>query len=133
MRAVDETILITFLTNDPPREAAKCEKLFSRAARKEERLFIPFVVLWKLARLLEDRLIGNKDEIISLFRDLFSLKGVTIGSSKFTGQVFRVYESTDLSFSDSVLVAAIEQKGLTQVYSYNGERLENHLKVFEPE
>jgi len=132
VKAVDETVLITFLTNNPPQEAVKCERLFARAARKEEQIFIPFVVLWKLAGVLEER-VAKKDEIIALFRDLFALKGVTVGSAKFTKQVFSVYESTDLAFSESVLVGAIQEKGLTQLYTYSDNSLNDHLKIIKPE
>lgn len=132
MRGIDSSVLFTFLRNDPPIEAAKCEALFRRVAEREEKVYVPFVVVYQLATELEKTPGLAKDEIITLLRDLLAMRGVTFGSRNFLKLVFDVYQSTELTFEEATLVAAIQKRGLTSVYSYNEESLKKNLDVVEP-
>lgn len=132
MKSIDASVILTFLTNTPPDKARRCEELFKRVANKEERVYIPFVEVYRFVEELENRLQESKNEIIALLRELFYLRGVEFGSRKFLKETFRIYQETELNFKDSVLMASMEKKGLEHMYSCNGSPLKSYLKIFEP-
>lgn len=132
MKGIDASVIITFLKNDPPEKARRCEELFKKVAKKEERVYIPFVEVYRLVNELEHAFHNSKDEIILLLRELIYLKGVVFGSRKLLMRTFEIYQGSELNFQDSVLLASMENKGLEHIYSYEKDNLNSHLKIFEP-
>jgi predicted nucleic-acid-binding protein len=64
VRAVDTNIIVRYLTNDDPQQAAVVEQFFDECARTHEKIYVSVPVLCEVIWVLERPFRQTKDEII---------------------------------------------------------------------
>ena len=69
MRAVDTNILVRYVANDDPKQAAVVEKFWVACESNQEAIFIPVLVLCELMRVLSRLYAQSKPQLIEILEN----------------------------------------------------------------
>lgn len=120
-RFLDTNILIRYFTNDDPAKAQAAFRLIQRVERDEERVVLTPLVIFEVVFLLERRYKVVRAEIREKVRDLLSLRAVQLTGKALCRQALDVYVEKNIAYADAYHAIWMQQKGLTEVYSWDRE------------
>lgn len=118
-RVVDANILLRFLTNDEPAQAAACEKLLLRVEAGQEKVFLPDIVIADIVWTLEKFYKVEKKRIMELLNAVLAAEGLLCNS---TGQVLTaltIYTTKNINWIDAFVAAQMIESGQYEIYSYD--------------
>ncbi|MCY4616303.1 MAG: type II toxin-antitoxin system VapC family toxin [Chloroflexi bacterium] len=123
MRFVDTNVFIRYLTGDDEDKARACYELFQRVQRGHEELFTTESVVAELTYVLSSRRgpyqLGH-DAIRDRLLPLLALRGLRLPQKGVCLTALDLYGSSPfLDFEDALAVAHMEQRGLTEILSYD--------------
>ena len=100
MRAVDTNVIVRYLTNDDPKQAAK-----ARALIGHEPIFVPRTVLLEVEWVLRSVYDLPVAKIISALRALAGLPGITVEDAPLVAKAMEWTEA-GMDFADALHLAA---------------------------
>jgi uncharacterized protein len=118
-RVIDANILLRFLTNDDPDQAAACEALLLRVETGLEKVFLPDLVIADVVWTLEKFYRVEKKRIKELLIPLLAAEGLTCSNKGQILSALAIYSSKNIDWTDAFIAAHIIENGQPEVYSYD--------------
>lgn len=119
MRAVDTNILVRYVVNDDPKQAAAVEKLWVGCETNQEPIFIPVLVLcelmWVLSRLYEQ----TRPQVIEVLEKLLAVGFFRFEQESAVRQSLEYYRRGKATFSDYVIGEISRQAGCRDMVTFD--------------
>ncbi len=129
---LDTNIFLRYLTNDDPRKATQCEKLFSRAAEGEIALVITEMCLAELVWTLDSYYGLDRNEIVEKVVAILNMRGLEIPNIDLWLETITRFKETKVSLIDAYHAAVAQGFGKI-IYSYDRDfDLFSDVKRIEP-
>jgi len=121
MRAVDTNILVRYVINDDPKQAAVVENFWVESETKKEAIFIPVLVLCELMWVLS-RLYGQtKPQLIEVLDKLLAVGFFRFEQESAVRQSLAQYRRGKATFPDYVIGEISRQAGCRDTVTFDRE------------
>ena len=123
MRFLDTNVILRYLTRDDEAKAKACYRLFQRVKQGHEELFVCEAIVSEVVYVLSSlrgpyRL--SHEEIKARFLPILTLRGLKLPQKKVYLLALDLYASSPfLDFEDALAVSHMEQRGITEIVSYD--------------
>ncbi|MBW3621959.1 MAG: PIN domain-containing protein [Armatimonadetes bacterium] len=127
----DTSVVVRYLTDDPPEMAARAEALIEAS----ERLVIPEVVLIETAHVLRTVYGVRREEVLSLLIDFLMRQNIVLASLEkeiALAALQRCRGSGRVSIPDALIWAAARQTSPSVVYSFDRNFPSDEIELREP-
>ncbi len=133
-RVIDANIILRFLTNDNPDQAADCEALLLRVEAGQEEVFLPDLVIADTVWTLEKFYRVEKSRIREMITPILAAKGLTCLSKGRVLSALAIYTKQNIDWTDAFIAAQMMEGGQHEIYSYDRDfdKLSDIIRV-EPE
>ncbi len=118
-RLIDANIILRFLTNDEPNQAAACAKLLQRVEQGIEEVFLPDLIIADIVWTLEKYYQVDKEEIRELMGRIFALSGLKCSSKNTAYRALEIYADDNIDWTDAFISAQMLSAGQEEIYSYD--------------
>ena len=121
MRFVDTNIFVRYLTRDDPAKGAAALALFRRVQAGEEEVTTCESVVAEITYVLSSRRLYNlpHGEIHALLLPVLTLPSFQLPDKEVYLRALELYAAYPLDFEDVMIVARMESRELTELYSYD--------------
>lgn len=130
---VDTNVLIRLLTRDNPHHSAAARAFWMHVERGELTVAAPAVVIAETVYVLASPRLYRlpRDEIAALLRPLVRLPHFHLENGREILTALDLYASTNLTFGDAQIAAAMHHSGVSQIYSFDTDfdRLPGVIRV----
>lgn len=118
---VDTNIFIRYLTKDDPEKAAACFRLFEQANRGVVEITTSESVLAEVVFILSSKRLYNlsRYDIRIRLYPLLMISGLKLPRRRVYLRALDLYSSNTIDFEDAVSAAAMEQRQIGEIYSYD--------------
>ena len=118
---LDSNILLRHLTNDDPERGQACFSLMQMIERGELSAWISELVIAEVVFVLSNKNTYNlpRETICDLLLPLISLPGLKLPHKRLYRRIFELYITLSIDYIDAYHVALMEQRGSTEVLSYD--------------
>jgi uncharacterized protein len=118
-RLIDANIILRFLTNDEPNQAAACAKLLQRVEQGTEEVFLPDLIIADIVWTLEKYYQVDKGEIQELMGRILALRGLKSNSKNTVYRAFEIFVDHNIDWTDAFISAQMLSAGQEEIYSYD--------------
>lgn len=126
---VDTNLFIRYLTNDDPVKADKVEKLLDDAAGGKLKLVTTEMVMAEIVWVLESGYSLKNSDVAPLVRGILATPGLEVINSPLVARAVELYETINIDFIDGYIAAVMEQRGITELYSFDRKHISRIDKV----
>ena len=119
MKGLDTNILVRYLTEDDPRQAAAALKEIEGAGKKGEKLVVQPLVLCELAWVLESAYGVGKKELLDLFERILRTAQFEIPGKDLVWRSISDYRAGRGDFSDHFLGRLNEDEGASVTITFD--------------
>ena len=119
MRFIDTNIFIRFLTNDFPRKADACEKLFRKAIENKESLFTTESVITEIIWVLESYYELPKEDVQEKVEKILNTPNLDCPHKDLILAALALYGEKNVDFIDAYNAMILRDRGINEVYSYD--------------
>ena len=123
MRFLDTNVILRYLTRDDEAKAEACYELFQRVQRGEEELSTCEAIVTEAVYVLSSPRLSYRlshEEIRARLLPILTLRGLKLPQKRVYLRALDLYASSPfLDFEDAVAVAHMEQRGITEIVSYD--------------
>jgi predicted nucleic-acid-binding protein len=119
VKGLDSNILVRYLTEDDPRQAAAAVKEIEGAGRKGEKLIVQPLVLCELAWVLESAYGVGKKELLDLFERILRTAQFEIPGKDLVWRSLADYRAGRGDFSDHLLGRLNEDEGASVTMTFD--------------
>jgi predicted nucleic-acid-binding protein len=116
---VDTNVLLRFLTNDVPEQAAAAEALFQRAAIGELGLITNSMVLAELVWVLESYYHLLRPEVRERVLAVVHMEGLTLPDADLVSDAMFTYEVCKVDFVDAYNACWMRQRKLERIVTFD--------------
>lgn len=117
-RIVDTNVILRYITEDLPKQASQCEKLFRRVLNEEEIIEIPLLViaevLWTLTKFYKQ----PKKDVVENISIMLKTPNIRVKDKNMILDALELYRDKNLSFTDAYL-AIYSIKSNRGIYSFD--------------
>ncbi len=123
MRFLDTNVILRYLTRDDEAKAQACYQLFQRVKQGREELFTCEAIVTEVAYVLSShrgpyRL--DHEEIRAKLLPILILRGLKLSQKRIYLRALDLYAASPfLDFEDALAAAHMEQRGVTEILSYD--------------
>lgn len=117
-RAIDANVLLRHVTGDHPEMSPRCSRLLERVEAGEESVYLPEAAMADVAWTLRSFHRWPADRICDFLGDLLAIDGVEMQRKEIAWAALE-YFRTGLDFSDALIAAEMESRGLGEIYSFD--------------
>lgn len=104
MIALDTNVLVRYVTNDDPRQAAQAVRLLSRP----DDVFVPKTVLLELERVLRAVYNVPRSDVTRVFKHILGLPNVVVEATEEVAEALRAFDH-GFDFADALHLAASQR------------------------
>jgi len=129
---VDTNLFIRYLTNDDSAKADKVEKLLDDAAAGSLKLVTTEMVIAEIVWVLESAYSLKNSDIAPLVRGILATPGMEVINANLVARAIELYITNNIDFIDGYIAAVMEQRGITELYSFDRKhisRLKNIVRL----
>lgn len=126
---VDTNLFIRYLTNDDPVKADKIENLLNDAAAGKIKLVTTEMVMAEIVWVLESGYSLENTDIAPLVRGILATPGLEVINSSFVARAVELYEAANIDFIDGYIAAVMEQRGISELYSFDRKYISRIKKL----
>lgn len=118
---VDTDVIIRLLTGDDPQKQAQAALLFTQVETGELVLEAPDTVIADAVYVLASRTLYamSRAAIHELLTPLVRLPGFRVRNKRVLLRALEIYGTANRGFGDAMIIAAMEQRGPRDLYSYD--------------
>jgi predicted nucleic-acid-binding protein len=120
---VDTSLFLRYLTNDDADKADRVERLLREAAAGKTRLVTAEMVLVEVVWVLESSYGLKSSAVAPLIRAILATPGLETINGSLVEQALVYYENRNIDFIDGYIVALMEKRGLTGLYSFDRKHI----------
>lgn len=119
---LDTNIILRILLGDEPNKAQRCLELLRRAERQDIQLITSELVIAEVVWILQTRRYGlSRDKIRSSVLPIIQIPGLKLANKALYSQIFDLYVQHNIDFIDAYNVVVMQQIGLKEIFSYDGD------------
>jgi len=100
---LDTNVLVRYLAQDDPRQAAKAVHLIERECSESRPGFIAALVLAELVWVLESCYGGAKTEIVAVLQRILRTKQLVVQDAETVWKAVRLFETSKADFADCLI------------------------------
>ena len=119
MNALDTNVLVRYLTQDEPKQAAIATEEIEQAAAKDEKMLIQPLVLCELVWILETAYDFGKAEIVGILDQIVRTRQFEVTEKDMVWYALADYRQGKGDFSDYYLGRANERDGAVQTLTFD--------------
>ena len=123
MRFLDTNVILRYLTRDDEAKAEACYRMFQRVRRGEEVLITCEAIITEVVYVLSSKRAPyrlNHQEIRDRLSPILTLRGLRLPNKSIYIRALDIYASSPaLDFEDTLAVAHMERRGVTEILSYD--------------
>jgi predicted nucleic-acid-binding protein len=119
VKGLDTNILVRYLTEDDPRQAAAAVKEIAEAGKKGEKLVVQPLVLCELAWVLESAYDVGKKELLDVFERILRTAQFEIPGKDVVWRSLADYRAGRGDFSDHLLGRLNEDEGASVTITFD--------------
>ena len=119
MKGLDTNILVRYLTEDDPRQAAAAVKEIEGTGKKDEKLIVQLLVLCELAWVLESAYGVGKKELLDVFERILRTAQFEIPGKDLVWRSLADYRAGRGDFSDHLLGRMNEDEGASVTVTFD--------------
>ena len=122
-RFLDTNIFLRHLTNDDPSRASSCLALIQSVEQGTVTAWTSELVVAELVFVLSNRKTYGltREAVRDVLLPLISLPGLRIAHKRLYRRVFELYTSLPIDYVDAYHAALMEERGETELYSYDAD------------
>ena len=133
MRFVDTNVFIRFLTNDIPKKADACEKIFRKAIANKEILFTTELVIAKIIWVLESYYELTKKDVQDKVEKILNTPNLICPRRDLILEALTLYGEVNIDYIDAYNALVLKDESIEILYSYDKHYDKiGWLKRFEP-
>ncbi|MDW7730373.1 MAG: PIN domain-containing protein [Bacillota bacterium] len=119
LKLIDANIILRFLTNDEPNQAAACAKLLKRVEQNLEEVYIADLVMADIVWTLEKYYKVEKQKIREIVSRILALAGLKCSSKNTFLEALDIYADHNIDWTDAFVIAQMFAAGRQEIYSYD--------------
>ncbi|MFN2308138.1 MAG: PIN domain-containing protein [Gammaproteobacteria bacterium] len=119
MIGLDTNIVVRFLMQDDPHQAARATAFIEQQLSPENRGFISLVVLVEIAWVLRSCYGIDRETLIRTFRALLETRQLWLERPDLVVRTLRRFEDTPADFSDALIVELAHAQGCVETVSFD--------------
>ncbi|HEY7390431.1 MAG TPA: type II toxin-antitoxin system VapC family toxin [Bryobacteraceae bacterium] len=119
MRAFDTNILVRYVVNDDPKQAALVEKLWVECETNQEAIFIPILVLCELMWVLSRLYAQTKPQLIEVLEKLLAVGFFRFEQESAVRQSVEQYRRGKATFPDYMIGEISRQAGCRDTVTFD--------------
>ena len=119
MKGLDTNVLVRYLTQDEPKQAATAAKEIEQAAAKAEKMLIQPLVLCELVWVLETAYDFGKAEILGILDQIVRTREFEVADKDTVWHALAEYRQGKGDFSDYYLGRVNERDGAPQTLTFD--------------
>ena len=119
MKALDTNVLVRYLVQDEPRQAALATQFIEAQCTTERPCFVGQIVLCELAWVLESNYQQNRDEISSIIEQLLQVGQLEVMEAEVAWRALADYKNSNVDFPDHLLARINEHKGCSTTVTFD--------------
>ena len=127
MKAIDTNIIIRFLINDDEMQAKKVLDLFKNAEKKEEKLFVPLLVIIESIWVMDSVYAIPRIKIIEALKKLFMLPFLIFEQPVVLHQLLQISENDNFDLPDLLIGLSAQANGCESVLTFDKKAAKHHL------
>jgi predicted nucleic acid-binding protein len=120
-RFLDTNVLMRYFTDDDPVKARSALTLIERVERGEERVVITPPVIFEVIFLLERSYKIPKARVRDMVREVLALRDLQLAEKTICRRALDLFVQENISYPDAYNAIWMQQKGVTEVYSWDRE------------
>ena len=119
MIGLDTNVVIRYVTQDEPRQAAAVNRLFEKTLSAENPGFVAAITLCEIAWVLADCYGASKAHIRDVIAGLLGSKQIVVESAELAWRALRVWENSSADFSDALIGQVASAHGAGKVLTFD--------------
>lgn len=119
MIGLDTNVIVRYLTQDDPRQAATAARVFERELSDEEPGFVSLITLCETAWVLADCYSADKAHVRAVVEGLLSSRQLVVEEAEVVWKALRAWEGTAADFSDVLVGLVALAHGCGKVYTFD--------------
>jgi predicted nucleic-acid-binding protein len=119
MRAIDTNILVRYVVNDDPKQAAVVERFWIECETNQEAIFIPVLVLCELMWVLSRLYAQTKPQLIEVLEKLLAVGFFRFEQESAVRQSLELYRRGKATFPDYVIGEISRQVGCRDTVTFD--------------
>lgn len=131
MIGIDTNVLVRYLTQDEPTQAAQATLIIEQKLTQEVPGFIGVVVLVETVWVLQRLYAASTDEIRRTVADLLGCQTLVIEQRDVIARALSVAQSSNCGFADAVIAASALGAGCREILSFDRRAVRAGMKLVE--
>jgi predicted nucleic-acid-binding protein len=119
MKGLDTNVLVRYLVQDDPRQAAMATRFIETQCTNESPCFIGQIVLCELAWVLESNYQQNRDEIASIIEQLLQVGQLEVMEPEVAWRALSDYKKSNADFPDHLMARINESRGCETTLTFD--------------
>ncbi|WP_275099693.1 PIN domain-containing protein [Sedimenticola hydrogenitrophicus] len=119
MRGLDTNVLVRYLVQDDPKQAAQASKFIETYCTDESPCFIGQIVLCELAWVLESNYQQDRQQIASIIEQLLQVGQLEVMGPEIVWRALNDYKNSNADFPDHLLARVNESQGCDTTVTFD--------------
>lgn len=132
MNLIDTNVIIHFLTADKSPKFTGVYNLFLRLENGREKAEIKPLIFFQTIFVLKSFYKLERKKIFYLLDSIINLQGIYMEKKRIYQRTLEIYNENNLEIIDSYLIACIEEKPESSLYSYDKDFDKFEIQRIEP-
>ena len=111
MKGLDTNVLVRYLVQDEPRQAASATRYIERHCTSDSPCYIGHIVLCELAWVLESNYQQNREEIALIIEQLLQVGQLEVMDPDVVWRALKDYKKSNADFPDHLLARINQSQG----------------------
>jgi predicted nucleic-acid-binding protein len=116
---LDTNVVVRYLTQDDPRQAAAATRLFEKTLSTESPGFISAVTLCEICWVLAEAYGADRARIRTVVEGLLGSKQIVVESAELAWKALRAWEGSTADFSDALIGEVAAAHGAESVATFD--------------
>ena len=119
MIGLDTNVVIRYVTQDDPRQAAAASRLFENVLSVEQPGFVSLITLSEIAWVLAECYEAGKPRIVAVIETLLGSRQVVVEESELAWKAVRAWGKSTADFSDALLGQVFVARGCERAVTFD--------------
>jgi predicted nucleic-acid-binding protein len=131
MIGLDTNVLVRYLTQDDPDQAARATQVVERELTEEAPGFIGVVVLVETAWVLQRLYRASAEEIRETVTDLLGSRAIVVENRDVVARALAILKQDSCGFADAIIAASALNAGCSKVISFDHGAVRAGMRLVE--
>lgn len=119
MIGLDTNVIVRYIVQDDPHQAALATRLFERTLSAEEPGFVTCITLCETAWVLADCYGADRERIAKVIEGLLASKQIVIEQADAAWKALRAWKASSADFADALIGRIVAAHGGTKIVTFD--------------